>query len=312
MFLWLKWLIIKIAVIFHKSSPFESVNYHMSRQCNYKCKFCFHTNKNSFILPLEEAKTGLSLLKQAGMKKINFSGGEPFLHKNYLNSLLKFCKKTLKLESVSIISNGSLIDEEWFQENHQYVDILGLSCDSFNEESLKAIGRVDHRKGKNHLLKIKQIAFWCRQYKIPLKINTVVTSVNYNEDLNEEINKLSPFRWKVFQCLLIEGENWGSNALRDAKTMFVDEEKYNLFLERHKHNKFIVPESNRAMKDSYLILDEEMRFLNCQSGSKVPSKSILEVGVKAAFHNSGFDSENFNKRGGKYKWRKKNDGNLDF
>lgn len=43
-----------------------SVNYHFTRQCNYKCGFCFHTAKTSFVLPLEEAKRGLLLLKQAG------------------------------------------------------------------------------------------------------------------------------------------------------------------------------------------------------------------------------------------------------
>ena len=43
-----------------------SVNYHFTRQCNYKCGFCFHTAKTSFVLPLEEAKRGLWLLKEAG------------------------------------------------------------------------------------------------------------------------------------------------------------------------------------------------------------------------------------------------------
>lgn len=43
-----------------------SVNYHFTRQCNYKCGFCFHTAKTSFVLPLDEAKRGLLLLKQAG------------------------------------------------------------------------------------------------------------------------------------------------------------------------------------------------------------------------------------------------------
>lgn len=43
-----------------------SVNYHFTRQCNYKCGFCFHTAKTSFVLPLEEAKRGLMLLKEAG------------------------------------------------------------------------------------------------------------------------------------------------------------------------------------------------------------------------------------------------------
>ena len=52
----------------------ESVNYHFTRQCNYSCGFCFHTAKTSFVLPLEEAKRGLKLLVDAGMKKVNFSG----------------------------------------------------------------------------------------------------------------------------------------------------------------------------------------------------------------------------------------------
>lgn len=43
-----------------------SVNYHFTRQCNYKCGFCFHTAKTSFVLPLDEAKRGLRLLQEAG------------------------------------------------------------------------------------------------------------------------------------------------------------------------------------------------------------------------------------------------------
>lgn len=43
-----------------------SVNYHFTRKCNYKCGFCFHTAKTSFVLPLEEAKRGLHLLKESG------------------------------------------------------------------------------------------------------------------------------------------------------------------------------------------------------------------------------------------------------
>ena len=44
----------------------KSVNYHFTRQCNYKCGFCFHTAKTSFVLPLDEAKRGLKILKEAG------------------------------------------------------------------------------------------------------------------------------------------------------------------------------------------------------------------------------------------------------
>ena len=52
-----------------------SVNYHFTRQCNFKCGFCFHTAKSSFVLPLDEAMRGLRLLKEAGSSNL----------KNYLN-----------------------------------------------------------------------------------------------------------------------------------------------------------------------------------------------------------------------------------
>jgi len=44
-----------------------SVNYHFTRRCNYKCGFCFHTAITSFELPLDQAKKGLGMLKDAGM-----------------------------------------------------------------------------------------------------------------------------------------------------------------------------------------------------------------------------------------------------
>ena len=53
-----------------------------------------------------------------GMEKINFSGGEPFLKQKgrYLGELVRYCKQDLQLPSVTIVSNGSLITEDWFQE----------------------------------------------------------------------------------------------------------------------------------------------------------------------------------------------------
>lgn len=54
-----------------------------------------------------------------GMEKVNFSGGEPFIKDRgrYLGELVRYCKKELCLPSVTIVSNGSLITEEWFEQN---------------------------------------------------------------------------------------------------------------------------------------------------------------------------------------------------
>ncbi|OCT78968.1 radical S-adenosyl methionine domain-containing protein 2 [Xenopus laevis] len=281
-----------------------SVNYHFTRQCNYKCGFCFHTAKTSFVLPIEEAKRGLTMLRSAGMEKINFSGGEPFVQQrgHYVGKLVQFCKEELKLPSVSIVSNGSLITEKWFRLYGEYLDILAVSCDSFNEDVNKLIGRGQGKK--NHVENLLKIRQWCRDYNVAFKINSVINRYNVDEDMSEEISRINPVRWKVFQCLIIEGENTGEEALRQAETFVISNKEFKSFLDRHRNIRCLVPESNEQMRDSYLILDEYMRFLDCRNGRKDPSKSVLDVGVENAIKFSGFDEKMFFKRGGKYIWSK--------
>ena len=58
------------------------------------------------------------------------------------------------------------------------------------------------------------------------------------------------------------------------------------------------------MRDSYWILDEQMRFLNCTRGHKDPTRSILDIGVERAARAAGFDAAAFSARGGYYEWSK--------
>ena len=69
--------------------------------------------------------------------------GEPFLVNKgeYLGELVKFCKEELNLESVSIVNNGSKVTEKWMSEYAYYLDIMAVSCDSFDGETNKRIGR---------------------------------------------------------------------------------------------------------------------------------------------------------------------------
>lgn len=144
-----------------------SVNYFITRTCNYKCGFCFHTAKNSFHLPIETAKQGLRLLQEAGTKKINFAGGEPFLLDDgaFLGELAKYCNTELDLESVSIISNGSRITEPWMRKYGKYVDIMAISVDSFSDETNQKIGRLEEsvqaKGGLSHVEKMLAIRDWC-------------------------------------------------------------------------------------------------------------------------------------------------------
>eukprot|EP00918_Siedleckia_nematoides_P078933 GHVU01172814.1.p1 GENE.GHVU01172814.1~~GHVU01172814.1.p1 ORF type:complete len:156 (+),score=27.44 GHVU01172814.1:49-468(+) len=122
--------------------------------------------------------------------------------------------------------------------------------------------------------------------------------------MTANIKKINPMRWKVFQVLLIEGENTGGDCLRDARDLVISTEQFDEFVSRHKGVEQMVHEHNSEMKDSYVILDEELRFLNCQSGKKVPTRSIMDVGVAEALNEAGYDHAAFERRGGAYPWMK--------
>lgn len=294
-----------------RNAPFRNlvVNYHFLRQCNYSCKFCFHQDikDDTFVLPLEDAKRGLRRFKENGMTRVNFSGGEPFLKAKHLGQLCIFCKTVLQIQ-VSIVSNGSLISRDWMEKYASYVDVMAVSCDSFDPATLKAIGRglPRDKTGEDHLKQLKQICSWCNDFDVGFKINTVVCALNVHETIVDYIMMLKPIRWKVFQCLLIEGENWGENCisekkLRNAQSMVVSDEDFNNYVQRNQCA-IIVPENNTITRNSYLILDERMCLLNNESGSKVPTESILDVeDIRDVLKKCGFDKERFKERDGEWK-----------
>jgi radical S-adenosyl methionine domain-containing protein 2 len=276
-----------------------SVNYFPSRKCNYTCGFCFHTDTSSYVLPIDEAKRGLRLLKEAGMRKLNIAGGEPFLYPHLLTELLRYGKEELAIESISIVSNGSKIREKWIRDNCQWLDILAVSCDSFNQETNKRIGRGDDGGNVARLFRIAQ---WCREYGVKFKLNTVVNALNWDENMVTNIERLAPFRWKVFQCLLVAGENDDETRKRDARTFLVTDKQWRTFCGRHEHLSCYVPEDNKSMASSYLHLDEYMRFLDKGDGMLTKSESILKVGVKEAMKQVVWDKTSFVERGGIYDW----------
>ena len=71
------------------------------------------------------------------------------------------------------------------------------------------------------------------------------------------------------------GENENEERKRDARSFLVNDNLWKTFCDRHKSLGCFVPESNELMKGSYLILDENMRFLDKGDGEETASQSIL-------------------------------------
>lgn len=81
------------------------------------------------------------------------------------------------------------------------MDILAISCDSFDEEVNVLIGRGQGKK--NHVENLQKLRKWCKDYRVAFKINSVINRFNVDEDMNEQIKALNPVRWKVSALRLL-------------------------------------------------------------------------------------------------------------
>ena len=268
----------------------ESVNWHVWERCNYKCKFCFATFpqiKNR--LTRERALLIPTLLADAGIKKLNFVGGEPLLCP-YIGELLSASRKA-KLKT-SIVTNASRLSRQFLETNSSNIDWIGISIDSANEDTEKSLGRGLG----DHVGMAVSRAGMVKDFGIRLKVNTVVTSLNFKEDLTALISELGPDRWKVFQMLLIYGE-----SVKTGKKLAINRDQFMEFVSRHKQLGPIV-EDNDAMTGSYLMLDPMGRFFQNWGGHYVRSESVQDIGVQAAIDQVGWSHQKFMDRGGEYNW----------
>jgi len=140
-----------------------------------------------------------------------------------------------------------------------------------------------------------------KQHEIRLKINTVVNSVNWEEDFTPLIQLAKPERWKLFQVLHVKGQN---DAYIDD--FAITTEQFETYVQRNciveNDGISVVPENNEAMTESYVMIDPAGRFYDNAQGFYKYSDPILRVGVEKALAQVSIDPERFRQRGGEYDW----------
>ena len=201
----------------------------------------------------------------------------------------------------SIISNGSLLNKSWLEQFGEYLDIFGISCDSANEYTHKAIGRGTGTSVKKIINSYDMINQYNEKHedKIFTKMNTVVNRINFNEDMSSLVLNSKVLRWKLLQVLPIQNEN---DQIVDSIT--INNQEFYSFVNRHSNLKNmgveVVPENNDAMTESYLMIDPDGRFYQNTNGKYFKSKSILKIGIQKAINEINFNKNKFLERGGLY------------
>ncbi len=151
-------------------------------KCNLRCQYCMPANgidyiKQSELLSYEEIERIVSVLAKEGVRKIRFTGGEPFLRKD-LSYLIKSISKIEGIEKLAITTNATICIK--------YVDDLipygltdwNVSIDSLDKKRFETITRRDEYETV-----IDCINYLKADPRIKLKLNTVVMKQHNIDDI---------------------------------------------------------------------------------------------------------------------------------
>lgn len=207
------------------------INLHILETCNFKCRQCFSKFGTEKLLPVKDwEKIVDNCIAGADVTEFNIAGGEPMLYSE-LVELVKYIRdKGIK---VSLITNGSLMNEEWIKNCAGMFETIGFSVDSINDETNRKIGRCG-RNGKTIPAgRIVELCGLIRKYApgCRIKINTVVSALNKDEVMSDFIDEIAADRWKI---LRMKPFQYGSFSNLDIQ---VSDKEFEKFVERNRDRK---------------------------------------------------------------------------
>ncbi len=187
----------------HAAIP-PAVNFHLWKPCNLRCSFCYAAFDDDPSLRAvrggltePDARHIVEMLRPAGVEKLTYVGGEPTLCP-HLPALLRQSRDLGFVNT--LVTNGFRL-QRLLEEVSDCIDWVGLSVDSADETTQAALGRG---RG-DHVSKSIEHFQHLQEHRIRVKLNTVVTALNWRENLTEFVLRARPERWKVFRVLPIEG-----------------------------------------------------------------------------------------------------------
>ena len=111
-------------------------NYYVTYRCNARCGFCDIWERPSPYVTLENAHKNMQDLRRLGVKVIDFTGGEPLLHRQ-LPELLEMAQN---MGFITTVTTNGLLYPKQAEKLQGKIDMLHLSLDSPDKE--------EHDKGR--------------------------------------------------------------------------------------------------------------------------------------------------------------------
>lgn len=181
-------------------------------KCNLNCIYCNPVNSNKHyyhnndLLTADEIVRLLNIfVKQLGVKKIRFTGGEPLIRKDILQILknISQLKKDFPL-SLGITTNGTELEKNIYPLYESGIDYLNISLDTLRPQRFIAITSKDLFKQTLHSIHLAEKMNFKK-----VKVNAVVIK-NINDD--ELIEFVDYFKDSNIELRFIEFMPFGSNV----------------------------------------------------------------------------------------------------
>ena len=262
------------------------INLHYTDRCNYRCRFC-HCRFQKTPLSMDDWKKIIdNISHDIPVKRFNLAGGEP-LAGEYIEDMIDYIAK--KGIDCSIITNGSLLTQDFINRNRGKLQMIGISVDGLDYADNRQIGRIDRYGHDLPVERLVELANAIHNAGIKLKINTVVNAVNCQKDFAPLIQTIMPERWKLLRMLHYDKANdIGLNLM-------VTDEEFQNFVQGHQYLHPVV-EDSEDMVNSYIVVNPQGRILTNSSVRFQATESLVDHPFLEEFAKISFSETAYQKR----------------
>lgn len=106
-------------------------NYYVTYRCNAKCGFCDIWERPSPYVTLNQVRKNLEDLKRLGVKVIDFTGGEPLLHRQ----MSEFLALAKQMGFITTLTTNAMLYPKYAEKLKGKIDMLHFSLDSPHREA---------------------------------------------------------------------------------------------------------------------------------------------------------------------------------
>ncbi|MEZ0345134.1 MAG: GTP 3',8-cyclase MoaA [Infirmifilum sp.] len=156
--------------------PLTNLRVSVTAKCNYNCVFCHREGED--LTPDFLSVDDIEIVSQAaysqGINSFKLTGGEPLLRQD-IAEIVSRIKNLGRDVEVSMTSNGYFLSEYAGRLTEAGLDRINVSLHAIDQQKYLSVTAA---KGLGKVLKGLAAA---KDYGLPVKLNFVLTSVNYGE-----------------------------------------------------------------------------------------------------------------------------------